>query len=125
MATINDNLLVICQIESAAAVEAIPDIAAVDGVDMLTVGPTDLSGSIGRFAQFDHPTSPAWVARRTGDHDSGRWLAGIGLLGRTVPIWSPKGTTWSLPASTRPSCANRQRRRSPASAPGCRRAGDG
>lgn len=85
VATINDNLLVICQIESAAAVEAIPDIAAVDGVDMLTVGPTDLSGSIGRFAQFDHPDVAGLVAKaERAIKDSGRWLAGIGSLGRTV-----------------------------------------
>jgi 4-hydroxy-2-oxoheptanedioate aldolase len=50
-----DNLLVICQIESAQAVEAVPDIARIPGIDMLFVGPYDLSGSIGRLGEFDSP----------------------------------------------------------------------
>ncbi len=50
-----DNLLIICQIETAEAVDAVPEIAAVDGVDMLFIGPIDLSGSIGKLGQFDDP----------------------------------------------------------------------
>jgi 2-keto-3-deoxy-L-rhamnonate aldolase RhmA len=52
---IRDNLLIICQIETAEAVDAIPEIAAIDGVDMLFIGPNDLSGSIGKLGQFDDP----------------------------------------------------------------------
>ena len=51
--TVNDNLFVICQIESPEAVGNIDAIAAVDGVDMLFIGPNDLSASIGKFWQFD------------------------------------------------------------------------
>lgn len=58
-----DNLLVICQIESAQAVEAVPDIARVPGVDMLFVGPYDLSGSIGRLGEFDSPEVRSLVMR--------------------------------------------------------------
>lgn len=61
--TADDNLLVICQIETAMAVEAIPEIAAVDGVDALFVGPFDLSGSIGRLGEFDHPDVIALLAK--------------------------------------------------------------
>jgi len=49
---LQDDLLVICQIETPEAVDAIPEIAAVDGVDMLFIGPIDLSGSIGKLGQF-------------------------------------------------------------------------
>lgn len=42
----NDNGLVIVQIETAEAVEAAEQIAAVDGVDVLFVGPLDLSVSL-------------------------------------------------------------------------------
>ncbi len=90
--TVNDNLIVICQIESAAAVDAIPEIAAVDGVDMLVVGPTDLSGSIGRFAQFNDPEVAALVAKAERlIKDSGVWLAGIGSLGRTAAEMAADG----------------------------------
>ncbi len=43
----DDETLVIAQIESAAAVAAVDEIAAVDGVDQLFVGPYDLSLTLG------------------------------------------------------------------------------
>ena len=44
-----------CQVESASAVEAIPAIAAVDGVDAIFVGPSDLAASIGHLGSPSHP----------------------------------------------------------------------
>src|SRR5207244_3310933 len=41
-----DELLIVCQIESPKAVENIAAIAAVDGVDVLFIGPHDLSGTV-------------------------------------------------------------------------------
>lgn len=51
----NDRLLVICQIETAAAVAAVEAIAAVEGLDMLFIGPFDLSASLGHVGEPDHP----------------------------------------------------------------------
>ena len=51
----DEALLIICQIESRAGLDAIEEIAAVDGVDCLFVGPYDLSGSLGRLGQFTDP----------------------------------------------------------------------
>jgi len=48
-------LLPIIQIESAEAVANVEEIAAVDGVGVLFVGPMDLSTSLGIFRQYDHP----------------------------------------------------------------------
>jgi 2-keto-3-deoxy-L-rhamnonate aldolase RhmA len=45
----------IAQIESREAVAAAQAIAAVDGVDVLFVGPTDLSHALGCFRRFDAP----------------------------------------------------------------------
>ena len=50
-----DNTLVICQIESVQAVENSAEIAAVEGVDMIFIGPYDLSGSAGYLGQMNHP----------------------------------------------------------------------
>src|SRR5688500_9476636 len=47
VATAHEEICLMIQIESAQAVEAAPDIAAIDGVDVLFVGPTDLSHSLG------------------------------------------------------------------------------
>jgi len=52
---INRRLLGIIQIESRSAVEHADEIAAIDGVDVLFVGPTDLSHSLGLPGRFDDP----------------------------------------------------------------------
>ena len=51
---IDEKFLVICQIESAEAVAAAPEIAAVEGVDVLFIGPFDLSASLGHLGEPDH-----------------------------------------------------------------------
>ena len=50
-----DDLLVACQIETEEAVDNIEEIAAVDGVDMLFLGPSDISASIGHMLQLQEP----------------------------------------------------------------------
>src|SRR5207342_3925661 len=52
---VNRRLLGIIQVESPSAVEHAAEIAAIDGVDVLFVGPTDLSHSLGVPGQFDDP----------------------------------------------------------------------
>jgi 2-keto-3-deoxy-L-rhamnonate aldolase RhmA len=54
VATANDAVMVLCQIESREAVARIAEIA-IPGVDSLFLGPMDLSGSIGKLGQFDDP----------------------------------------------------------------------
>ena len=54
VAALNQDIVGIVQIESPSAVEAADEIAATDGVDVLFVGPADLSHSLGvpgRFAE--------------------------------------------------------------------------
>ena len=53
--TANEAACTIVQIESAAAVEAAEEIAAVDGVDALFVGPADLAASLGHLGDSRHP----------------------------------------------------------------------
>jgi len=50
----NEETLVVIQIESPKAVDAVEAIAKVPGVDVLMVGPGDLSVLSGVAAQFDH-----------------------------------------------------------------------
>lgn len=51
----NGELLTIVQIETPAGVAAADEIAAVDGVDVLFVGPLDLSTSLGIQGQYTNP----------------------------------------------------------------------
>ena len=63
MAQSNREILLSCMIEDVAAVERIDEIAAVDGIDLLAVGPSDLSRSLGVSGQPDHPRLIAAIDR--------------------------------------------------------------
>jgi 2-dehydro-3-deoxyglucarate aldolase len=52
---VDDNICVLVQIESRLGVEAVDEIAGVDGVDGLFIGPSDLSASLGHFGNPRHP----------------------------------------------------------------------
>jgi 2-dehydro-3-deoxyglucarate aldolase len=52
---LEDNAVVIVMIEHVDAVKAIDDILAVPGVDGYIIGPYDLSGSMGRPGDLNHP----------------------------------------------------------------------
>lgn len=81
--TASGELLVICQIETTAAVDAIPEIAAVPGVDALFVGPYDLSGSIGRLGRFDEAEVATLLDRaERAILESGRVYGTIPVAGR-------------------------------------------
>lgn len=54
---------VFVQIETAAGVDAAAEIAAVDGVDGVFVGPSDLAASLGRIGQQTHPDVTSGVLR--------------------------------------------------------------
>lgn len=57
----NDRTALVVQIEDIDAVEALPEILGVSGVDAVFVGPYDLSGSMGLLGQIDHPSVRAAV----------------------------------------------------------------
>jgi len=51
----NDAVIVIAQIETVAAVDAVEDLCTVEGVDVLFVGPSDLSQSLGVPGELSNP----------------------------------------------------------------------
>ena len=51
----NRETLVIIQVETAEAVENLHEIVAVDGVDVIFIGPSDLSHSLGLPGEMTHP----------------------------------------------------------------------
>jgi 2-dehydro-3-deoxyglucarate aldolase/4-hydroxy-2-oxoheptanedioate aldolase len=56
VAALNDDIVGIVQIESPSALAAADEFAATDGVDVLFVGPADLSHSLGIPGQFSNQT---------------------------------------------------------------------
>jgi len=53
--TADEEILVICQIETKEAVENIEEIVSVEGVDVSYIGPADLSASYGHLGNMSHP----------------------------------------------------------------------
>lgn len=51
----NNETLVIAQVETAAAVDALPDIVQIPDIDVIFIGPTDLSQSVGVPGELQHP----------------------------------------------------------------------
>ncbi len=62
-ANARDELLLMMQIEHIDAIEAIPDMARVPGVDMIFIGPNDLAASMGHLENMGHPEVRNAIAR--------------------------------------------------------------
>lgn len=79
------ELLLCLMIESGEGVDNVADIAAVDGVDVIQVGPFDLSHDLGIPGQFDHADFADALkrieagTRGAGKHLGGMLLPGLGL----------------------------------------------
>jgi 2-keto-3-deoxy-L-rhamnonate aldolase RhmA len=54
VATWSERLTLVVQVENPAIVDAADEVAGIDGVDVLFVGPTDLSHSLGVAGEFGH-----------------------------------------------------------------------
>lgn len=81
----NDSLLIIVQVETLAGVENAAQIAAVDGVDVVFIGPTDLSCSMGLPGQTGAPEVEAAI-RQTVEavRSADKPLATVPRAGRTL-----------------------------------------
>jgi len=52
---LEENAVVVVMIEHIDAVNAIDSILSVEGIDAYIIGPYDLSSSMGRISEFNHP----------------------------------------------------------------------
>lgn len=78
---IESQMLLIAMIETEAGVRAIPELARVDGLSMLFIGPLDLSGSIGKMGLLDDPAVTAMIRQA----EASALEHGIMLGGAMVP----------------------------------------
>lgn len=83
VASRHEDLLTIVQIESKPALDAVEDMAAIDGVDVLFVGPTDLSHALGIPGRIDEPVFQDAIARVAAATTSQGKAAG-------VLLWKPE-----------------------------------
>ena len=76
----NEETLIVVHVETAGAVDQVDQIAAVDGVDVIFLGPNDLSHSLGVPGETRHPTVLEHLERAaSATLDAGK------VLGVTVP----------------------------------------
>jgi 4-hydroxy-2-oxoheptanedioate aldolase len=80
-----DELLIVVQIESPKAIDNIEAIAAVEGVDVLFIGPHDLSGTVGQLGDLKHPEVAKLIARAE---------QGITRSGKPMGTVPHPGSTW-------------------------------
>ncbi|MCJ8274311.1 MAG: aldolase/citrate lyase family protein, partial [Psychrosphaera sp.] len=59
----NDQICLIVQVETVAALANLAEIVAVDGVDAVFIGPSDLSASMGHLGNAGHPQVVAAVGQ--------------------------------------------------------------
>lgn len=88
----NNELLLIAQIEHVHACDNIADIAGVEGIDMLFIGPYDLAGSMGCFENIENIKVMELIETiEKRICDSGKMLGGFPLPGRTNSELEQKG----------------------------------
>lgn len=76
--TAHENTFIICQIETPEAVANIPEMGKVQGVDMLFIGPNDLSCSLDKFAQYEDSEFVALIEKaENAIKDTGKLLGSI------------------------------------------------
>ncbi|MDE2305847.1 MAG: 2-dehydro-3-deoxyglucarate aldolase [Gammaproteobacteria bacterium] len=96
----NDQIAVVIQLETPEAIERLPAIAAVPGVDSLFLGPGDLSAAMGRIGAIGDPEVQAMIARAARDaHAAGRPIGIVGAHPAQVATYLEYGYDWVAVAS--------------------------
>jgi 4-hydroxy-2-oxoheptanedioate aldolase len=96
----NNNLLTVVQIETGTAVENAAEIAAVHGVDVLFIGPLDLSVNLGIAQQYEHERfveAMECVAAACKTHEKAAGILAPNL--DYLPQWIDKGFTFFVVGS--------------------------
>ena len=81
----HESLLIVPQIETVTAVRNAGAIAAIDGVDMLFIGPSDLSGSAGLLDQTGAPEVERLIAET---------VAAVRAAGKPLATVPRDGKSW-------------------------------
>lgn len=95
-----EYLLVVVQVENAKTIDAIPEIAAVEGIDVIFIGPRDLSATLGKLNQFDDPEVRGQVDRAAAAIlKSGKILGSTATSGKVARDMADKGFRFIIPGS--------------------------
>ena len=75
--TANDQMCLLVQVETRAGIDALDDIARVDGVDGVFIGPSDLAADMGHLSSSTHPEVQATIKQALARIRSAGKAAGI------------------------------------------------
>lgn len=98
MAGVNDETLIVMMIETPEAVENVADIAGTDGVDIVLVGGSDLSATMGIPGQFQNPDFVAAVGKVIdATKAAGKWPGLGGIYDESIiPGFAERGMRFFL-----------------------------
>ena len=84
LTTASDTLSLTVQVESAAGLTALDDIAATEGVDAVYIGPADLAASLGHLGRPEHPSVVATIEEAIRAVRQAGKAAGVNAFNPTV-----------------------------------------
>ncbi|MBT6220331.1 MAG: aldolase [Rhodospirillaceae bacterium] len=98
MKGLNEETLIVMMIETPEAVEQAADIAAVEGVDILLIGGSDLSATMGIPGQFQNPDFIAAICKiADAASGAGKWSGLGGVYDEAIlPGFAKQGITFFL-----------------------------
>jgi 4-hydroxy-2-oxoheptanedioate aldolase len=95
--TCNEETLMILQVETPQSIEALPEIVKVPGVDVIFIGPTDLSLAMGYPGRPDHPeVQAAFNKVRDIVLESGKTLGILTVSVENTLEWRRRGARFFL-----------------------------
>ena len=93
----NAESLVILQVETPASIDALPEIVKIPEIDVIFIGPTDLSLSLGHPGDFKHPEVQAAFARIIGIVEgSGKALGVLAANTEASLEWKARGARYIM-----------------------------
>jgi 2-keto-3-deoxy-L-rhamnonate aldolase RhmA len=88
----DEEILTVVQIESEAGLENVAEIAAVEALDALFVGPADLSAALGMLGQYENPEFESAVERIVeAAHDQGVPVGTLATSAAGPEHWVERG----------------------------------
>lgn len=98
--TFFENTLVAVQVENAKAIDNIPEIAAIEGIDVIFIGPRDLSATLGKLNQFDDPLVRSQIDRAADAIlAAGKLLGSTAASGKVAKEMAARGYRFIIPGS--------------------------
>lgn len=97
---VDNETLIVVQVENSAAIDNIPEIAAVPGIDVIFIGPRDLSATLGKLNHFGDPAVRGEIERaERAILASGRLLGSTAASGKVAREMSATGYRFIISGS--------------------------